>query len=215
MRLRVVSPTLILTLLFANAPCLAGSLENASSTATNLETVEIAQSVWQRFTSPGGDFTILMPGEPSATAASTTINDAPVAIVGYFVARYDDTVRYLVTRIDFPDSLDTNKIDREQFLSAMQNQILQQANGQMLQDRTITLGSYPGREMKLQTTSNNRPYISINRLYWVDRSIYQISVTVPQNLESSLAGSSTGFLDSFKLVPVTPPANPANSPANS
>ncbi|MBD2580398.1 hypothetical protein [Oscillatoria sp. FACHB-1406] len=215
MKLRIVSPALILTLLFGNAPCFASSLKSAPSTATTFETLEIAQSVWRRFTSPGGDFTILMPGEPKATAASTTINDAPVAIVGYFVERYDDTVRYLVTRIDFPNSLDTSKIDREQFLSAMQNQILQQTNGEMLQDRVVMLGSYPGREIKLQTTSNNRPYIAINRLYWVDRSIYQISVTVPQNLESSLAGSSTGFLDSFKLIPIEPPANPIEPPANS
>lgn len=192
MRFSIVSPALILALLLGNYPTLQPAIA--------FETLEIAQSVWRRFNSPQGDYTLLMPGEPIATTASTTINNLPVDIEGFVVQRYDDTVQYLVTRIDVPATLNTEGIDPNQFLAAMQNQILQQTNGQVLQERIVTLGNFPGRELKLQTTTGDRTYIITNRLYWVDRKLYQISVTVPQNLEPSLAGSSVGFLDSFKLV---------------
>jgi hypothetical protein len=195
MRLSPVSPALILTLLLGVFPTLqpaAASFRHAPSA--------IAQSVWRQFTSPRGDFSILMPGEPIATTASTTIENSSVNLEGFVVQRYDNTVQYLVTRIEFPNNLNTESIDPNQFLAAMQNQILQQTNGQVLQERSLALSNYPGRELKLQTTEGDRVYIVTNRLYWVNRKLYQISVTVPQNLEPSLAGSSSGFLDSFKLL---------------
>jgi hypothetical protein len=187
---------LILALLLGTNPNLQPTI--ASETP---EALEIAQSVWQPFASPQGDFTVLMPGEPSATpAATTTVGSLLVSIEGFVVQRYDNTVQYLVTRIDFPEDLNTEGIDPNQFLAAMQNQIVQQTNGQVLQERTVMVDNYPGRELKLQTTDRDRVYILTNRLYWVGRKLYQISVTVPQDLEPSLAGSSAGFLDSFKLA---------------
>ncbi|MFP4297854.1 MAG: hypothetical protein ACLFT0_08360 [Spirulinaceae cyanobacterium] len=167
--------------------------------AQNQETQ--AQSVWSLYTSPEADFSILMPGDPIITESSTNIEAVAVNINGFAVKRYDDTVQYLVTRIDIPEELNLEAVEPEQFLEIMQQQIVEQVEGEVLATETINLkDNYPGREIKLQATQADQVYIVINRLYWVGRKLYQISVTVPQNLESSLTGSSTGFLNSFQLL---------------
>lgn len=191
MKLPSISPALIVAILLGGYPTVSPALAR----------VEIAQSVWRLFASPQGDFTILMPGEPIATQATTNIDTVAVNIQGFVVQRYDDTVQYLVTRIEIPDELDITEMEPNQLLSAMQNQILSQTNGQLVEQSRVMLGNHPGQEMKLQMTDeNDRAFVVINRMYWVDRKLYQVSVTVPTNLEPSLAGSSQGFLDSFKVV---------------
>ncbi len=165
--------------------------------AQNQET----QSVWSLYTSPDADFSILMPGDPTITESSTNIEAVAVNINGFAVKRYDDTVQYLVTRINIPAELNLEAVDPEQFLEVMQQQIVEQVEGEILASETISLkDNYPGREIKLQATQADRVFIVVNRLYWVGRTLYQVSVTVPQNLESSLTGSSTGFLNSFQLL---------------
>lgn len=165
--------------------------------AQNQET----QSVWSLYTSPDADFSILMPGDPTITESSTNIEAVTVKINGFAVKRYDDTVQYLVTRIDIPAELNLEAVDPEQFLEVMQQQIVEQVEGEVLAAEGISLkDNYPGREIKIQATQAGQVYIVINRLYWVGRKLYQVSVTVPQNLESSLTGSSTGFLNSFQLL---------------
>jgi hypothetical protein len=167
--------------------------------AQNQETQ--AQSVWSLYTSPEADFSILMPGDPTITESSTNIEAVAVNINGFAVKRYDDTVQYLVTRIDIPEELNLEAVEPEQFLEIMQQQIVEQVEGEVLATEIISLkDNYPGREIKLQATQADQVYIVINRLYWVGRKLYQVSVTVPQNLESSLTGSSTGFLNSFQLL---------------
>ncbi|MGD2181599.1 hypothetical protein [Lusitaniella coriacea] len=191
MKLFSISPALIVALLLGGYPTLSPALART----------EIAQSVWRLFASPQGDFTILMPGEPIATQATTNIDTVAVDIQGFVVQRYDDTVQYLVTRIEIPDELNITESEPNQLLTAMQNQILSQTNGQLVEQSRVMLGDYPGQEMKLQTVDeNDRAFVVINRIYWVDRQLYQLSVTVPTSLEPSLAGSSQGFLDSFKFV---------------
>ncbi|MBE9117586.1 hypothetical protein IQ249_16940 [Lusitaniella coriacea LEGE 07157] len=191
MKLFSISPALIVALLLGGYPTLSPALART----------EIAQSVWRLFASPQGDFTILMPGEPIATQATTNIDTVAVDIQGFVVQRYDDTVQYLVTRIEIPDELNITGTEPNQLLTAMQNQILSQTNGQLVEQSRVMLGDYPGQEMKLQTVDeNDRAFVVINRIYWVDRQLYQLSVTVPTSLEPSLAGSSQGFLDSFKFV---------------
>ncbi|MDY6784604.1 MAG: hypothetical protein SW833_19015 [Cyanobacteriota bacterium] len=182
---------------------LLGTRPNVQPTIASetLEVLELAQSVWQLFASPQGDFEILMPGVPSLTpVVTTTVGNLPVSIEGFVIQRYDNTVQYLVTRIDLPEELNTEEVEPDRLLAAMQNQIVQQTGGQVLQEGTVMLDNYPGRELKLETLEGDRTYVITNRLYWVDRKLYQISVTVPQDIEPSLAGSSAGFLDSFKLV---------------
>lgn len=159
------------------------------------------QSVWSLYTSPEADFSILMPGDPVVTESSTNIEAVAVNIDGFAVKRYDDTVQYLVTRIDIPAELNLESVNPEQFLEAMQQQIVEQVEGEILATETLTLkNNYPGREIKLQATQEDQVYIVTNRLYWVGRKLYQVSVTVPQDLEPSLTGSSTGFLNSFQLL---------------
>lgn len=159
------------------------------------------QSVWSLYTSPEADFSILMPGDPVVTESSTNIEAVAVNINGFAVKRYDDTVQYLVTRIDIPAELNLETVNPEQFLEAMQQQIVEQVEGEILATETLTLkDNYPGREIKLQATQEDQVYIVTNRLYWVGRKLYQVSVTVPQDLEPSLTGSSTGFLNSFQLL---------------
>jgi len=198
MKLYQFSATLIVALLLSRSPAIQPAI--AQEPEQEQTPVERSQSVWSVFTSPQQDFSVLMPGEPQATSASTNIDAIAVEIQGFVVQRYENTVQYLVTRIDFPADLDTQNIDPEQFLEAMQNRILEQAGGELLDQQSVTLNNYPGREMKLQATQGDRAFVAINRLYWVDRKLYQISVTVPEALEPSLAGSSTGFLNSFKLI---------------
>lgn len=160
-----------------------------------------SQSIWSLYTSPEADFSILMPGDPEITESSTNIAAVAVNINGFAVKRYDDTVQYLVTRINIPEELNLEAVDPEQFLEAMQQQIVAQIEGEIIATENISLKeNHPGREIKLQATQADQVYIVINRLYWVDRKLYQVSVTVPQNLEPSLTGSSTGFLNSFQLL---------------
>jgi hypothetical protein len=193
----------VITALLATTLVVSGTFPSSSMSAIASSPVIIAQSpsVWSIYTSPDADFSILMPGDPAIAESSTDIDSVTVNIHGFAVKRYDDTVQYLVTRIDIPPELNTDTLDPERFLEAMQQQILQQTQGELIAQESLLLNNnYPGREIKFQATQNDQVYIAINRLYWVGRKLYQVSVTVPQPLESSLTGSSTGFLNSFKLL---------------
>ncbi|MEC4803816.1 MAG: hypothetical protein SAJ12_02940 [Jaaginema sp. PMC 1079.18] len=159
------------------------------------------QSVWSLYTSPDADFSILMPGDPEVTESSTNIDAVTVKIYGFTVKRYDDTVQYLVTRINIPEELNLEAVNPEQFLEAMQQQIAAQVTGEVIASEIISLKeNYPGREMTVKIAQADQTYITINRLYWVNRKLYQVSVTVPETLEPNLTGSSTGFLNSFQLL---------------
>lgn len=67
----------------------------------------------------------------------------------------------------------------------------------MLSEQDIRLGTYPGKEFRLE---NPGKAIVRHRVYLVKQRIYQVLVETPLDREQALSSDSDKFLNSFQLL---------------
>lgn len=163
----------------------------------------IAQaSVWSNFVATQDGFSVLMPGTPTPMGGSFNLGNMPLQMQQYVAVqgKGDRPITYSVGWMEFPPTLKQELSNSNQFFQDYLKGLSSQVNGQLLQQGPLQLRGNPGRSFKLKTTLNQQPYILNHRIYLVGSRLYSISATVPQSMESSLAKSTAGFLQSFKLL---------------
>lgn len=150
-----------------------------------------AQS-WIEFQSKEGAFSVLMPGQPEQKSFPTDTEQGPINMNMFSVGR--GNAFYAVIYSDFPlvpddPQLINNMLDKARDMGVAN------AKGRLLSETRITLGDYPGREIKISISAG----ILLARLYAVKHRLYQVMVAGTQ--EAVIASPDTArFLDSFKLV---------------
>lgn len=159
--------------------------------------VQLAQSIWKKFTSTDGRFTILMPGNPKRESHTQNTKIGPINIQLFGVARQQEGVAYIVAYADLPNSI-AQRANAQKVLDGSQEGALRFAQGKLLNQRNISLSGYPGREIEFL---NPDGVITKNRVYLVNGRLYQIIVVTKQETQKYLSGSIAGFLNSFSLVP--------------
>lgn len=158
------------------------------SPVLELQPVIAQASLWKRFTSKSGGFSIVMPGTPAERKQN--------GLTQFELIRDQESVRYAVGILNLPVAPKTDK--------KLQNEVYEgirrgAANGQaeLLSFRTIQLNGLPGREMNFKLPDN---MVAKWRVYLVDRRAYFINVTTTKaNQERGLATSIEVFLNSFRL----------------
>lgn len=159
--------------------------------------VQLAQSIWKKFTSTDGRFTILMPGNPKRERQTQNTKIGPINIQSFAVERKQEGVAYIVAYADLPNSI-AQRANAQKVLDGSREGALRVAQGKLLNQRNISLSGYPGREIEFV---NPKGLITKNRVYLVNGRLYQIVVVTKQETQKYLSGSIAGFLNSFSLIP--------------
>jgi hypothetical protein len=159
------------------------------SPIVELRSVTAQESLWKRFTSKQGGFSIVIPGTPTERKEN--------GLRQFELIREAESVRYAVGILELPVAPGNDK--------KLQNEVYEgirrgAANGQaeLISFRTIRLNEFPGREMNFKLPDE---MVAKWRVYLVDRRAYFINVTTTQeNQAQGLATSIDVFLNSFRLI---------------
>ena len=157
--------------------------------------VQLAQLQWKEFSSKEGGFTVLMPGTP--TQKTTSMGGEFLSIDGHTfnVALENDSISYTVFYADLPSEM--TQLSAELILSTIASALSSQNNLRVLSEQDIHLGSYPGKEFRLE---NSGKAIVRHRVYWVKQRVYQVAVETPVDREKALSIDIEKFLNSFQLT---------------
>lgn len=151
-------------------------------------------SDWQEYKSTEGRFSVLMPSVPEER--KQTVN-TPVGPIDQHVAILspDKNTAYLASYADYPESA-TQGVKPDQILDGSRDGSVANIQGKLLSELIITLGDYPGREIRVAFPDDI--HTMRMRIYIVGSRLYQVGVlTTKENVSNN---SVTKFLDSFKLV---------------
>jgi hypothetical protein len=161
--------------------------QSAANPAPLPRPTESVKSVWQRFTTLRGNFSVLLPGEPQTTHKAG-------GVLGFEVNRPQDAVIYGVSYMDFPTDPKERQGGIEEVFSGAQ--VGFEENQHVLVDsRPITLQGKPGREMKFTRSDG---LTTRCRVYVVDQRLYLVMARTTR--EKYLAKSIEGFLNSFQIA---------------
>lgn len=163
---------------------------HAKSDRAGIVSPAIAQeSIWKRFVSSRGRFSIVMPGTPKERKEN--------GLTMFEVVRDEESVRYAVGFLDLSVAPGKNvKLQNEVYEGVRKGAA--KGKGELISYRTIALRGYPGREMNFKLPDN---VVARWRVYLVNKRAYFVNVTTTQeNQQTGLATSIAVFLNSFRLL---------------
>jgi hypothetical protein len=166
----------------------------AAPTALPAKT-EPVKSVWQKFTTIRGNFSVLLPGTPQATTKA--------GVSGFEVSRPQDAVIYGISYMDFPaDPKGRPGGIEEVFVGAQAG--FEENHHVLVTSTPIQLQGKPGRAMKFTRSDGLTTHC---RVYIIDQRLYLVMARTIR--EKDLAKSIEGFLNSFQITqPTTASSNP-------
>jgi hypothetical protein len=148
---------------------------------------------WIEFKSADGNFSVLMPGTP--TADVQTVNTQSGQIEIHFYTLSTKNAVYSVSYSDYPASIfDTTPI--KSILDGARDGAVKNTQGRLIDEADIALGAYPGRELNVESSGGTN--VMQAHLYVVNHRLYQVIVVTGKGRASS--PDLQKFLDSFKLA---------------
>lgn len=160
----------------------------------------IAQSIWKRFSSTTGNFSILMPGTPQENKRTLNNKNGTIQVHTFMVERPQEDVKYTVSYTEYPEEyiklLHENNLV-EKALEDGKNAVLRKTKGTLVSETKINLNNYAGREIYYQKPGDK---IVKLRIYLVNKRLYQILAETTTKKEKFLTKSIGGFLNSFTLL---------------
>ena len=160
-------------------PCL-------SCNAKTKQPILIAKSDWKKFSPDNGRFAVLLPGKPTEETETEKTDDGTTVHHTFSLAT--ETGAFVVMYSDFPMDITIIKPDA---LLDEACKGLSTGGDQLLSQRRISLGAYPGREIEYKTQNGTTGKA---RIFLVGQRLYQLHVAFPQ------AADTKKFFDSFELM---------------
>ncbi len=157
-------------------------------------TLLLAQSIWKPFSSEEGRFRVLMPGTPSQEKKNTKTKYGTFPTTTFSVIR-EKEAGYVVGYLDFPQTVNLNARNTDQYLSAIASGFAQGAGGRLVSQQNIRLGNLSGKEIRLQFEQG---VIGKGRLFLANRRLYVVVAVTDK--EKSLTKSIQGYLNSFQVL---------------
>ncbi len=184
---RLIPSVAIATVLASSVPILSPFLSPGL--------VEAAQT-WQRFSSAGGAFTVMMPSKPKEVKQTRSTAAGPITI--YVYGADQGKVGYFASYADFP--VDLSSVDSEQLFNLMASAIninLSEQKGKFLSQQQLNLNGMMGREMVLEAPGKKA--ILRVRIYVGGRRMYQVGMVYPPNQAKALDSNIGRFMNSFQV----------------
>lgn len=152
-----------------------------------------SKPVWQEFSSPEGNFAVLMPGSPSheIKQVKTVLGALDMHL---FSRELRNRTAYIVVYSDYPEIITSASADK--VLDGGRDGAVANSKGRLINEQYITLdGGHAGREITIEVPDKGTLKV---RAYLVGRRLYQIMVASPKDLADS--EENIAFLRSFKLL---------------
>jgi hypothetical protein len=149
---------------------------------------------WINYTSPTGHYSVLLPAEPKLMdQESTTPSGAKVP--QYIAVVEDPSATYMLAYFDYTGA-NTFSFDKAR------DGMLANVKGTLQSEKPISLGRYPGREVRISAKSNDgTELISRCKFFDVNKRIYIVQFLFKKaNDNSEAAAKATKFFDSFKVA---------------
>lgn len=149
---------------------------------------------WKEFSPSGGDFSALMPGAPKETSSDIDTDVGAIKLHAYTL----DTagIAYSVQYCDYPISVLAAGADV--IVEGAVEGMVEGGKYTLVNKSTISLGEFPGREVKLHMSSGD--LLIWNRVYLAGARMYQVMAVVSKADETKSAPDVSRFLDSFKIL---------------
>lgn len=160
-------------------------------------------SEWQSFTSTDGNFSLLLPKTPreAKQELQTEIGNVPMKMF----STENGIMAYLAMYADYPVIFDTPSAIKSS-LDGSRDLMLSRRNGQVISERDINYGKFPGREFKAKTDQG----VLTARIILVHQRSYVLMAIVPLANDDNFpqAKDAEKYFDSFKLL--KEPERPTN-----
>ncbi|TPX28633.1 hypothetical protein FIV49_10835 [Cylindrospermopsis raciborskii GIHE 2018] len=184
-------------------PLVSLFIYNDYTTGQTTTTSQSAQvkSIWQRFSSQEGKFSVLFPGTPRLSQQKMTSDNGELQVNLFTVNRPQEEAKYTVAYIDYPAQYIQLLRSRnlvEQAIEQGKSTALERVRGTIVSEEKKTLGDNVGIEVNYTTPAGK---VVKQRVFLIDNRFYQITAETTQKRQRFLTRSMQGFCDSFKLLP--------------
>jgi hypothetical protein len=157
---------------------------------------------WIDYASTEGRYNISLPVQPTLKTQESTTADGE-KFPQYLAIAADAQLTFLIGYFDvMPGSTFSGDLARD----AMVKKI----SGKVLSESPITLGSYPGRDLKVALSlsipaADGRPasqidYVDRMRMYEANKRIYILQAFYPKAMEAEVGAQVSKYFDSFQVV---------------
>lgn len=148
---------------------------------------------WMKHISAEGRYSVLLPQQPKVSAQES-VSQTGKTITQYMAEVADSDSMYLVGYFDvLPDQVYSLDKGRDGMVSAVK--------GTLLSEEAVSLGGYPGREVKILTKVSDSDLLIRARLYEVGGRVYVLQHAFFKSGDSSaMTNKASKFFDSFKVT---------------
>jgi hypothetical protein len=147
---------------------------------------------WSKYTSPEGRYSILFPGEPRLLTQESPNADGE-KVLQHIAASSNPDATCLVGYFDVKPGM-TFSFDRGR------DGMVAAVKGTLLAEKNISLGSSPGRELKIAAQApTGQDMLIVARYYQVGDRVYVIQFIVLKSSENTIAQASGRYFDSFQV----------------
>jgi hypothetical protein len=160
---------------------------------------------WIKYTSAEGRYTVSLPAQPTLSTQEATAATGE-KFPQYLAALEQSDVGFMIGYFDnVPGTVFSP--------DAARDGMVKQIKGTLISETAISLGGYPGRELKVSTTPAAAPpaegaqpaeaveYIVRARFYEVDKRVYVLQIIFPKSLDGdAVSAKATKYFDSFQVV---------------
>lgn len=156
---------------------------------------------WQEFVSSAGGFSVSVPGKPKEQVQKQFVGLACGTVdMHNFIVEQGD-LAYVISYTDTlggAELVRTFKEKEKDMLDGAREGALEKSQGRLISETSITLGKYPGRQIKIAAERGGVKFTAHWRFFLVGTQIYQLGVLSPDTINATQ--EMVRFFDSFKLI---------------
>lgn len=147
---------------------------------------------WIKYTSPEGRYNVSVPQGPKLSSQETTASTGE-KVPQYLASSEEGNGVFMIGYFDYTAEM-TFSFDkaRDAMLAAM--------HGTLLGEDTVSLGSSPGRQLRLVAKASEQELMVRTRIYDVSKRVYVLQCIFPKAEDGVVVVEKCGkFIDSFKV----------------
>jgi hypothetical protein len=161
-----------------------------STPVPSMPPVTSNSSVWTKFTSDEGHFSVLMPGTPENKVETRPATPGPYT-THLFILRQEQNV-FLIGWVDYDPNF---KFDIHAELEMNRDNFVKGLQATLLTTQTRTINGF----LVIEFTAETAEKIFSSRVYMVGRRPYQIVIGSPKGVDDTI--NINRFFNSFKINP--------------
>jgi hypothetical protein len=148
---------------------------------------------WIDYNSAEGRYTVSLPTQPKLSTQESATADGQ-KFLQYMATAQEPTAVYLIGYFDHVAGT-TFSADRAR------DGMVAAVKGTLVSERTISVNGYPGRELKVGTSTEGTDYIILVKFYDTDSRVYVQQVIFPKSFESeAMNAKAAKYFDSFQIL---------------